>query len=129
MTDQLQELAATLKEIGAKDFGVQIATAAVPLLEEGMRDALSSGTSPNGKTWVAKKGGGKPYVHAADKVTVKSYGDVIRIAVKGPEAYGHYGARGMPVRQMVPDAGGGIPTMVSDAITKAARKTIDEVTR
>lgn len=123
----LEEIIASLRKAGSKDIGTAIATKAAVNLEETLKETLAAGESPEGKAWTPRKKDGKrPYVNAASRVKVRSSGDVVRATITGPEVYGHYGVRGMPVRQMLPDAGAAIPESVSSAIVRAARSVLEE---
>ncbi len=126
---ELDQIIGALKALGSKDLGASIAKKAAPYLQAAVLQTLEAGQSPEGKPWEERKAGGRAYANAASKVTTKPIGDLIRMTLTGPEVYGHFGARGMPVRQMLPDAGAAIPASVSDAIAKGAAELLAEVTR
>ncbi len=125
---ELDAIIASLRALGAKDLGATIAKKAAPLLQAAVLQTLAAGTSPEGIVWAEKKTGGRAYVHAASRLTSGAFGNVVRLTLSGPEVYGHFGANGMPVRQMLPEAGGAIPKIVTDAITDAARAVVSDLT-
>lgn len=126
----LNEMVATLRKLGAKDTEILMAKEAAKSLEVALTKTLSAGTSPEGEPWAPKKkDGGRPYEHAANRLTVKAYGNLVRATVTGPEVYGHYGVNHMPPRPMLPDAGGGIPKSVETALTEAATKVFEDLTK
>lgn len=63
---------------------------------------LSAGTSPDGQAWAPRKDGGRAYKGAASKLTVTAVGRIIQATIIGPEVWGARGARGAPIRQMLP---------------------------
>src|SRR5260221_9680328 len=123
----LEEMIAALEKLGEKDVSARIAEKASKKLATALEITLAAGTSPEGAQWAPKKkDGGRPYEKAATKLSVKSYGNLIRAVITGPEAYGHFGARRAAVRPMIPDAGAAIPANVSNAILEAAQEVFDE---
>lgn len=119
---------AALRTVGAQDFGARIAYRAVSYLQAALTASLNAGESPTGAKWAPRKAdGGRTYAHAASHVKVKASGNVLRAILTGPDVFGHFGVRGMPVRQMIPDAGSAIPESVTDAITKGAAQVMREV--
>jgi hypothetical protein len=126
---ELDELIESLRRIGDSSLPTRIASEAAPRLHASLKKTLGAGQSPEGVAWAPRKEGGQAYQHAAEKITTKAVGDLVQVTLVGPEAYGHYGARGMPVRQMLPDAGAEIPKSVTDAIKEAAKVVLDEATR
>ncbi len=127
---ELDDLVSTLKALGARDLGARIAKVAAPLLHAALLETLEAGETPEGLAWANKKRGGRAYVHAASHLSeAKATGDIVRVTLTGPEVFGHFGARGMPKRQMLPDAGGQIPQSVTDALTQAAKTVIAEASK
>ncbi len=126
----LDDIISTLKALGARDIGARIAKVAAPLLHAALLETLEAGKTPEGIAWAEKKSGGRAYVHAAAHLgEAKANGDIVRVTLTGPEVFGHFGARGMPKRQMLPDAGGAMPASVTGAITQAAKTVIGEVSK
>ncbi len=124
---ELDDMIASLRALGAKDLGARIAKRSEEPLQAAIVGTLEAGTAPDGTPWAGrKKDGARPYANAASRVSTKSSGDVLRMTLKGPEVFGHFGARGMPVRQMLPDAGAAIPEVVSKAIEEGAAAVLAE---
>ena len=96
---------------------------AAPLVEEALRATAAAGTDPDGHTWQPKKDGGRPLVHAAEHITVKAVGTLVRATLTGPDVYHHFGA-GVPRRQILPDPGT-IPPGVARALEKASALAFD----
>ncbi len=128
---ELDPILNALRELDSKDIGARIAAKAAPLLNEALKKTLAAGESPDGKPWEARKGkkGGRAYANAASRIESKAHGDLVRVTLHGPEVYGHFGARGMPIRQMLPDAGAEVPEIVKAAIVKAASDVLAEVSK
>ncbi len=116
---ELTRLSAALR--GMPGAGPRIAAATVPHLYTALHATLSAGATPDGAPWAPRKTGGRAYAHAADHIAVKPFGDIVRVTLSGPEVYGQFGARGAPVRRMIPEGGAEIPQIVADAIVKGAR--------
>lgn len=125
----LQDIIESLNELEKKDIESNVAAKGAPLLQAAVEATLSAGTSPEGAAWAPRKKGGRAYANAASRITTKASGNLIRMTLTGPEVYGHFGVAGMPVRQMIPDAGAGIPASVTDALTKAATQVFEEATK
>ncbi len=131
---ELNNIIATLQHIGAQGFAAQIAAkAAIGMQAEAVK-MLSASCSPDGKPWALKKAHGKDrpglaYAKAAQNITTAAHGNLIRMTLKGPYVFGHFGFKTAPPRPMLPDAGGGVPESVSGPITEAAREVLAELTR
>ena len=128
MSDNLDEIIDSLRALGASDLGARIASKAVAHVEVALKRTLDAGQTPEGEPWVERKKGGRAYANASSRIEVKAHGDLIRVTLRGPEVFGHFGA-GLPVRRMIPEAGAGIPQSISEAITLGARDALKEVTR
>ncbi len=124
---ELDTIVGALRELAANDFSARVAAKAAPHVQRALVASLSAGVSPAGKAWEPRAKGGRAYEHAASRISTKSAGDVIRVTLSGPEVYGHYGVHGMPVRQMLPDAGAEIPVILTDAIERGAAEAMREV--
>ncbi len=122
---ELDLLVVMLRELGGKDAASDIAARASIAINAALLKTLAAGETPEGMAWEPRKEGGRAYANAASRISTASYGNLVRVTLTGPEVYGHFGARGMPVRQMIPDAGAGIPQSVVDAILKAAAQVIE----
>lgn len=124
----LDELAANLRTISSTEaMGVRIAARAVPLVGNALRVTLVEGVNPDNSTpWSPTKMGKRAYANAASRLTTKSDGNLVYAVVSAPEAYAQDGTGRLPVRQMLPTAGAGIPKNVADAITKAAAQVLDD---
>lgn len=102
----------------AKDFVRQAAPAAARAMGDALRSTASAGTTPLGAAWKPKKDGGRPLVHAADAIEVKSIGSVLMAKVRMPEHLHSIGnARGRVRREIIPRAG--LPPIVAEAIKKS----------
>jgi hypothetical protein len=95
-------------------------------LRSSLTKTLSAGQTPEGKAWAPTKEGERAYKGAAGRLRVQTQGNLVTATIDGGEAFGHYGA-GVPVRQMLPDAGAGIPASVSKVLDKAAERTFEAV--
>jgi hypothetical protein len=125
----LEEMIAALRKLGAEDIEASVAAKAAPAILEGLQTTADAATSPEGAPWAPRKSGGRAYVHAAGRLSAKAIGPLIRVTLEGPEVYGHYGVRGMPVRAMLPDAGAGVPPSVARALDAAATAVFDEAVK
>jgi hypothetical protein len=123
----LDDMIAALKRLDGDGLEARVATRASPLLEEALRASADAGQTPDGKPWKARKEGGQAYAGASSKISVKSYGAVVRATLTGPEVYGNFGTEKLPKRQMLPDAGAAIPPLVTDVLEQAAADEFDAV--
>lgn len=123
----LDEMLVSLRTLGnPAEVERRVAKKAEWSLQTALERTLAAGETPEGKAWQPRKAGGRPYEHAASRIRTKASGNLVRTTLSGPEVFGHFGARGMPVRQMLPDAGAGMPPSVDEALTKAARAVFEE---
>ena len=74
------------------------------VLQRELEVQIKAGRAPDGSTWAPRKeDGGKPLVHAAEKLAVVPIGSTIFARIKGPEARHHKGiAKGGVTRQILP---------------------------
>jgi len=121
----LDEFISTLQ--GLKTFASEAASEAAPLIESANKKTAAAGTTPDGKPWPEKKTGGRPFVHAADKVTATALGSVVQIRLDGPEIFGQYGA-GQPKRVVIPERGGVLPKDIAEAAKAGAKKAFEKMT-
>lgn len=106
------------------------AAKAAPLVLEAVQKTTRSGKTPNGEPWPPKKDGGQPLMHAADHLSATSEGPIVVLTLTGkPEVVHNFGDKRNPKRQILPDAGAGIPTIVSDAVRRASRDAFAEIMR
>lgn len=130
---ELDVIVSTLNELASGGFPAVVASRAAAHIQTALQTSLAAGETPTGQKWVAKKDGGRAYQNAASKITTKSFSNVVRVVLTGPEVYGHYGknskGHGMPERRMLPDTGADIPAIITDAITLGAREAIAGVVR
>ena len=130
MTGELDGLLATLHALeDSAEVSSQIARRAAPILAAAIEKTLSAGTTPTGRAWLAREIGGRAYSHAANALKHAADGNLIRLTLDGPEAWGHFGTHKLPRRQMLPEAAGSVPAVVTDAITKAAREYLAKVSK
>ncbi len=80
----------------------------------------AAGTTADGEPWPAKKDGGRALEHAPDRLSVRILGRATVLVLKGVEVVHNRGTKRMPKRQILPDAGGGIPKDVADVVRKTA---------
>jgi hypothetical protein len=127
MTGELDSMLEALRKLADPDVVAEkVAKKAEKTLQAALERTLEAGESPEGAKWAPRKAGGRPYEHAASRIKTVASGNLLRTTLTGPEVFGHFGARGMPVRQMLPDAGAGMPPSVEVALTKAATQVFDE---
>lgn len=129
MGDELSDILTALRKYASGDFASEIAKRAAVKIDAALSETLAAGETPDGKPWAPRKKGGRAYANAASKLTVKSYGDVVKATVTGGEAYGNFGAGGTIQRQMLPDAGAAIPQNITDAIKEAAAEVLKAVSK
>lgn len=121
----LDAMIATLRGLDGPDVERAIAARTAPLLDAAVKRTAAAGQDPDGKPWAPTKDGGAPLAHAADHITTAASGSIVRMTLTGPDVYHHFGAtRGGIRRQVIPDAGAGIPQVAVAAITRAAREEI-----
>lgn len=124
MITVLQKLA----KVGA--VGSEVAEKMVEPLKTTLAHSLQAGESPEGEKWADRKAGGRAYANAAKALSVAASGALLIATIKGVEAFGHFGRGKQQVRRpMLPDAGGGIPSSVNDALQKVAADYFAEVTK
>ena len=108
----------------------RVAELAAPLLDAAIKATAAAGTTPDGKAWApVKASGARSNVHAAEHISTRALGDVVRMVLDGPDVYAHFGKRGIQEpRTIIPLAGGAIPVVVSEAIDKATAQAWSELT-
>jgi hypothetical protein len=126
---ELDDIIDALKAVAAPNLGARIAARVGPELHKAVAKTLAAGETPESEKWEEKKSGGQAYKNAASRITYQVNGDVVGLVLRGPEVWGHIGARGRPVRRMLPDAGAGIPRSVERAIEAGAAAVFAEVTK
>lgn len=122
----LEEMTAALR--GLDELGRRTAAIAAPLLEEKLKATAAAGVSPEGKPWAPRKDGGRPMAHAAARVSVRSFGTVVRVVLEGPEVWHHFGARGATRRPVIPDGGGPVPGIVNAVLEQASDRAFAALT-
>lgn len=121
----LDEMIATFRAL--EKLPEDVAKAAAPGVEAAVKQTTAAGQAPDGTPWLPKKDGGRALVNAAAAVTGKAVGSVIVVAVRGVEAFHHYGA-GVPRRQIIPDPGT-LPPRVAEAVRAAADRVFARAAR
>lgn len=122
----LDQMIASLEKLGVSDVEAKLAKAGAIELQKALETSLAAGQTPEGAAWSPTKTGGRAYNNAASKLKVTASGAVIRATVGTPEAYAQFGSKRLPIRQMLPDAGAGMPKSVSDALDRAFDKVMAE---
>jgi len=107
---------------GLRTLAAEAAKEAAPLVQEAARATARAGTTPDGTPWAPKKDGGRALEHAAEHVTAKALGTVVRIVLTGVDVVHHRGTRRAPKRQVIPDKGGAIPAPIVRAVAEGARR-------
>lgn len=119
---ELDDMIATLQRLDGEDVERAVAARAAPLLDAAVKRTTRAGQDPDGKPWPERKAGGQALEHAADHITTRAAGSLVRMTLTGPDVFHHFGAtRGGVRRQVIPDAGAGIPDVAVRIITQAAR--------
>jgi hypothetical protein len=123
----LDALIAFMRMAEGTELSDQIAARAAEKMQLEITRTLSAGTTPEGGAWAPRrKDGGRAYANAASKVTTQASGSLIRMVLKGPEVYGHFGGKGRLPRTMLPDAGAGVPPSVAESIRQATTEILVE---
>jgi hypothetical protein len=124
----IEEMIAACRRLAA--LPEEAAKLAAPAVLKVAKDAANAGVSPTGETWAPlKKGGGKPLKNAAAALSVKTLGTIIQLLLKGPEVVHNFGTNSTPKRQILPDAGAGMPPTFAQAVKKAAGEAFDRLIR
>lgn len=122
---ELDRMIAILRGLGGAEVAQAVARRAAPLLDEAVKRTASAGQDPEGHPWPARKDGGRALERAADHITTRAAGNLVRMTLTGPDVFHHFGAtRGQVRRQIIPDAGAEIPASVVAVLTQAARDEI-----
>lgn len=101
-----------------------VARAAAPGVQDALRATAAAGQSPEGAAWAPKKDGGAPLQNAAEAISVKAVGPIVRATLTGPTVFHHFGGGRNPRRPVLPD-----PGTVPPAVDKAIKKAADEAFR
>jgi hypothetical protein len=105
------------------------ASKAAKKLAQALKATAAAGTTPDGKGWAPTKAGGRAMAGAAGHVRVMALGPVVRVVLDGFEVYHHYGKGKTEVRrQVIPDAGAGVPELVARIVKEAADEAFAELT-
>lgn len=116
---EYDEILAAIKALGA--LPEETAKRAAPLLEEALRETARAGTAPDGTPWKPRKQGGPAMAHAADHLTVRASGTLLRATLSGPDVFHHFGGGRNPRRPVLPDPGT-IPPQVAKALERGAEE-------
>jgi hypothetical protein len=96
------------------------AALAAPLVDAEAKRTAAAGTSPEGAPWAPrKKDGGRALAGAAKTIAVQALGSVVRIVLRGPEAWHQFNSYG---RRIIPDGGAGIPDGVARALIEGCKQ-------
>lgn len=127
--ESLTEMIRKLRALGAH-LPAEVARRAAPLVLAEVQRTARAGTTPDGKPWPEKKGGGRALVHAADHLSVKANGSTIILTLTGKaEVVHNAGDKRNPKRQILPDAGAAMPPAIIEACKRAAREAWTEAMR
>lgn len=118
----LQEMQQAFAAMGA--LARDTAVRAAPLVETALRETARAGTDPLGKAWPPKLDGSAPLEHAAEAISVKAVGPIVRATLTGPTVWHHFGGGRNPRRPVLPDPGT-IPPSIETALRKAATLAFD----
>lgn len=122
---EFDAMIATLQSLEGYAVGPAIAARAAPILDAAVKRTAKAGQDPDGKAWAPTADGRPPLVNAAEHISTRANGSLVRMTLVGPDVFHHYGAtRGGIRRQVIPDAGAEIPKVAIDAVTRAAREEI-----
>jgi len=103
---------------------------AAPLVLEAVQKTTRAGKTPDGVPWPAKKDGGQALVHAADHLSASAEGSIVILTLTGKaEVVHNSGDKRNPKRQILPDAGAGLPTIIAEAVRRASAEAFAEIMR
>jgi hypothetical protein len=127
---QLNDMIATLRKLGDKKAVAEgVARAVAPLVDDAIKLTARAHETPDGVAWLPRKKDGAPALqHVADQITTKATGLTIRVTLKGPAVFTHFGA-GIPKRTVIPDTGGPLPEGVYKACLKGAELALGALAR
>jgi hypothetical protein len=111
-----------------EDLAEETARRAAPRIEASLRVTAAAGRAPDGTPWPARKDGGRPLTHAADHITAKAIGHVVRATLTGPDVWHHFGGGRNPRRQVLPDPGT-VPPNVRKALDEAAAEAFGQLVK
>jgi hypothetical protein len=119
--EALDALIARFKRLGK--MPQEVARLAAPAVEAACKKTAAAGTTPSGKPWPEKKGGGRALANAAEHVSAKAEGSSIVVTLRGKaEVVHNAGDHRNPQRQIIPRRGDGIPEHVQKAIFDLAKR-------
>jgi len=120
---ELDAMLLALRRLG--ELPTATAARAAPLVLEAVQKTAAAGTTPDGQAWKPRKDGGRALANAAGALSASSSGPTVTISLDMPEVIHHYGSAKVPRRQILPDAGAGMPASVTAALKKAATQAFD----
>jgi hypothetical protein len=118
---------AKLRRYGA--VGPRAAALGAPRVLQAIQRTAKAGTTPEGVPWPPRKDGGRPLEHAAEHLSVRVDGSTIVLTLTGPDVIHNFGDNRNPKRQILPDAGAELPSVVLEAMRKAAIDAFNETMR
>lgn len=125
-SDALDNMIAQVRALGG--LPADVAREAAPLVQEAARATARAGKTPEGKSWVERKAGGRALANAADAVTAVAGDKTVTIKVTGPEVFHNWGVgKTTPRRQIIPETGDQIPSAVSAALIDGAERAFRKV--
>ena len=118
---QLNDMIAVLKKMGDKRAVAEgVARAVAPWVDDAIKKTARAHETPDGESWLPRQKDGAPALqHVADQITTDTLGLTIRVTLRGPAVYTHFGA-GIPKRTVIPDGTGPLPEAVYKACLKGA---------
>lgn len=122
---EMRSMAASIERLGQLPTQAAV-KGAVAVLDVAKSEA-AAGVSPTGQAWTPKKDGGRPLANAAAHLTARALGNIIQLTLKGVDVIHNFGTSRQPKRQIIPDAGAGIPAAFANAVEEAAIKAFHEL--
>lgn len=116
MSDMLADHIARMRALGS--FASSVATHGASKVEAAAKRTAAAGTDPYGKSWPARKEGGRALANAAAAISVVVSGLRVLLRLAKPEAY-HQTSKSHP-RKILPD--GALPLGLAKALRDAARQ-------
>lgn len=115
---EMRAMVASIERLG--NLPQEAALRGAPIIEAAAKAQASAGVTPTGETWQPTQKGGRPLANAAAHLAAKAVANIIVLTLKGVDVIHNYGTSRQPKRQILPDAGGGLPAAFAEAVIQAA---------